>query len=146
MTSDSPLVDLLPHWNALLNAVNTALLLLGRAAIRRGDRRLHRRRMLAAVGVGAAFVASYVVTVLLRGHGRFPGDDWLRTVFLAILGTHTALAVVVVPLIGRTLFLALRERFEEHQRLARLTYGIWLYVAATGVVIYLLNNWIRPAV
>ena len=146
MTDDPALVDLLPHGNALLNGINAVLLLGGRAAIRRGDRFLHRRLMLSAVAVGGLFVVSYVVTTLLRGHGHFPGDDWVRTLFVAILGTHTALAVLVVPLIGWTLSLALRERLAAHRRLAPVTFWVWLYVVVTGVVIYLLNNWVRPAV
>jgi putative membrane protein len=64
--------------------------------------------------------------------------------FLVILATHTLLAVVVVPMILRTIFLGLKDRLEEHKRLARITFGIWFYVAVTGVFIYVMNNLVRP--
>lgn len=145
MSAGPSLLELLPHANATLNAANVALLVLGRMAIRRGERDLHRRHMLSAAGVGLVFIVSYAGTTFLRGHGRFPGDDWVRSLFLAILGTHTVLAVIVVPLVARTLFLARRERFAEHRRIAPTAYWIWLYVASTGVIIYVFNNWVRPA-
>ncbi len=75
---------------------------------------------------------------------RMKADDWVRTVFRVILTTHITLAVVVVPLIQRTFFLATRERFSEHRRLARITFPIWLYVAVTGLIVYAMNNHLRP--
>jgi uncharacterized membrane protein YozB (DUF420 family) len=97
------------------------------------------------VSLGALFVLLYVLQTSLAGHRRFPGDDWLRTFFLAVLTTHTVLAVAVVPLVARTLQLALSERFAEHRRLVRITYPVWLYVALTGLFIYWMNNFVRPA-
>jgi uncharacterized membrane protein YozB (DUF420 family) len=61
-----------------------------------------------------------------------------------ILGTHELCAVIVVPLLVRTVILARRERFDEHRRIVRYTYPIWLYVAVTGVLIYWMNNHVRP--
>ena len=113
-------------------------------AIRSGRRELHRRLMLSAVSLGALFAVLYVIQTSLAGHRRFPGDDWVRTFFLAVLFTHTALAVAVVPLIARTLQLAFRGRFAEHRRIVRVTYPVWLYVALTGLFIYWMNNVVRP--
>ncbi|RMG13868.1 MAG: DUF420 domain-containing protein [Planctomycetota bacterium] len=138
------MTEILPHANALLNALVAVLLLWGRRAIRRGDRRLHPRLMLSALGVGLLFLAGYGLQVSLSGHRRFPGDDWVRVLFLAILGTHTALAVLTVPLVGGALGLALRGRLVAHRRLARLAWGVWLFVALSGIVIYWLNNHLRP--
>lgn len=137
--------ELLPHLNGALNAAITALLIAALVAIRRGQREVHRRLMLSAVSLGALFVVLYVLQTGLAGHRRFPGDDWLRTFFLAVLTTHTVLAVAVVPLVARTLQLALGERFAEHRRLVRISYPIWLYVALTGLFIYWMNNFVRPA-
>jgi putative membrane protein len=138
------MAELLPHWNAALNVGIAVLLVSAYAAIRRGRRDLHPRLMLGALGLGAAFLVSYVALVALVGHRRFPGDDWVRTLFLAILATHTALAVAVVPLALRTVYLAAQQRFAEHRRIARITLPLWLYVAVTGVVIYWMNNHLRP--
>ncbi len=134
----------LPHWNAVLNLGIAVLLVSAFAAIRRGRRDLHPRLMVGALALGALFLVSYVVQVSLVGHTRFPGDDWVRTLFVAILATHTLLAVAVVPLALRTVTLAARGRFPEHRRIARLTFPIWLYVSLTGVVIYWMNNHLRP--
>ncbi len=135
---------LLPHIGGALNAAVTALLVAGFVAIRRGHRALHRRCMLAAVATGALFLVAYVTQWTLLGHRRMPGDDWVRTAFLVVLGSHTLLAVVVVPLIARALQLALGNRIAEHRRFVRVVYPIWLYVAATGLFVYWMNNFVRP--
>lgn len=136
--------EVLAHWNAGLNAAIVVLLVWGRLAISRGDRVLHPRLMLVAVGVGAVFVVGYVLQVWLVGHQRFPGNDWVRTLFLTILVSHIALAVTVVPLVMRVLYLASRQRHAEHRRIARIAFPVWLYVAVTGVVIYGMNQHVRP--
>jgi uncharacterized membrane protein YozB (DUF420 family) len=136
--------EVLAHWNAGLNAAIAVLLVWGRLAISRGDRVLHPKLMLAAVGVGAVFAVGYVLQVWLAGHQRFPGNDWVRTLFLTILVSHIALAVTVVPLVMRVLYLASRQRHAEHRRIARIAFPVWLYVAVTGVVIYGMNQHLRP--
>jgi len=136
--------ELLPHLNGGLNAVVALLLLAAFAAIRRGNRVLHARLMISAVGVGLLFLSFYVLAFFVIGHRRFPGDDWVRALFLVVLGTHELCAVIVVPLIVRTLYLARRERFDEHRRIVRYTYPIWLYIAVTGILIYWMNNHLRP--
>jgi putative membrane protein len=138
------LVEILPHVSGALNALVATLLIAGFVAIRRGHRTLHPRLMLGAFGVGLVFLACYATQVILTGHRRFPGDDWVRTVFLAILLTHTALAVSIVPLVLRTLYLAYHRRFVTHRWWARITFPVWVYVAVTGVVIYWMNNHLRP--
>ena len=138
------MLELLPHLNASFNAAITVLIIGAFGAIRRGKRELHPKLMKTAIVFGALFLIFYVVQFTLLGHRRFPGDDWVRTVFLVILTTHTILAVVVVPLVLRTFFLATRGRFSEHRHLARITFPIWLYVAITGLVVYAMNNHLRP--
>ncbi len=138
------LVEVLPHVSGALNALVATLLIAGFVAIRRGHRTLHPRLMLGAFGVGLVFLACYATQVILTGHRRFPGDDWVRTLFLAILLTHTVLAVSIVPLVLRTLYLAYHQRFVTHRWWARITFPVWVYVAVTGVVIYWMNNHLRP--
>jgi uncharacterized membrane protein YozB (DUF420 family) len=136
--------EALPHVSASLNAISASLLIAALVAIRNGRRLLHARLMLGNLTASVLFVVCYVLQTLLLGHQRFPGDDWVRTLFLTLLFTHTFLAVVLVPLVGRTLYLALKQRFAEHRRIARVTYPIWLYVSATGVLFYWMIRHLRP--
>ncbi len=128
----------LPTVNAALNALAFVLLALGFFAIRRGARERHRQLMLGACAASALFLVSYLSRVALTGTHRFPGGGALRAAYLAVLGSHTLLAAAVLPLVLRTLFLALRRRFPDHRRIARATLPIWLYVSVTGVVVYVL--------
>jgi uncharacterized membrane protein YozB (DUF420 family) len=126
----------LPALNAMLNATSAVLLIAGMWSI--GARRvgLHVVSMMGAVAVSALFLASYLIYHAQMGSVHFQGSGWIRPVYFAILGTHTVLAAVIVPLVGRTVFLAVRRRYEAHKAFARWTLPIWLYVSLTGVVIY----------
>ncbi len=136
--------EALAPLNALLNACAGVLVLLGWRAIRRGDRERHRRLMVGAVAVSAAFLASYLTRVALTGTHRFPGEGWVRWLYLAILVSHTLLAAAVAPMALRSLFLGWKGRFDHHRRIARITVPIWLYVSATGVAVYLLLYQVAP--
>ena len=135
----------LPAINATLNGTSAVLLLAGRYFIAKKRVAQHRTCMLTAFGTSAAFLACYLYyhfiflpTKLHIYSVRFPAIGLWRTVYLSILGTHTILAIVLVPLILTTLTFALRSRFPQHRAVARWTYPIWLYVSVTGVVVYLM--------
>jgi putative membrane protein len=130
--------DALAGFNAILNATATVCLILGFVFIRQGRRDRHRNAMLGAVTASVLFLVFYVTRFLLTGTHEFAGTGTVKTVYLSILFSHMVLAVVVVPLVLRLLFLAFRERFDEHRRLARWTYPIWMYVSVTGIVVYLM--------
>jgi putative membrane protein len=130
------LVGVLPEVNATLNATSGALLLCGLRAIRAGRREVHRRFMLGACVASVLFLIGYVTRVALQGTHRFGGHGIVRTLYLAILTSHMILAVAILPLVLRTLYLALSGRFDRHRRLARVTFPAWLYVSVTGVVVY----------
>jgi putative membrane protein len=130
------LVELLPKVNACLNGTSGLLLLGGVRAIKRGRRDVHERFVLSAVAASALFLVGYLTRVALQGTHRFAGRGLLRTAYFIILISHMILAVAVVPLVVRLLYLARRERFPEHRRLARVTFPIWMYVSVTGVVVY----------
>ena len=138
------LAEILPALLATLNGVSVVLLVTGFAAIRRRRRDRHRALMLTNLGFAVLFVVVYVVQMSVVGTTRFPGDDWVRSLFLGILTSHTILAVTLVPLVLRVVYLAFKERFSEHRRIARVTFPIWLYVSATGVVIYWMSHHLRP--
>jgi uncharacterized membrane protein YozB (DUF420 family) len=126
----------LPALNAFLNATSTILLIIGFALIRTKRIALHRRAMTAAFTTSTLFLISYLAYHAQVGSVRFPGTGRVRTIYFAILITHTILAACVAPLAVTTFVLARRGRFETHRRFARVTLPIWLYVSVTGVVIY----------
>jgi uncharacterized membrane protein YozB (DUF420 family) len=126
----------LPALNAFLNGSSAVLLLLGYRAIRRGDPRTHHRFMLGAVSTSSLFLISYLAYHFQVGSVPFTGQGAIRIVYFSVLLTHTVLAVAIVPLVLVTLVRALRERFPEHRRIARVTLPLWAYVSVTGVVIY----------
>lgn len=126
----------LPALNAALNATSAALLLAGYLLIRAGRRNAHRAAMLLALVSSSAFLACYLYYHFHVGSVRFARTGALRALYLAILLTHTVLAVAILPLIAVTLSRALRGRFDAHRRIARVTLPLWVYVSVTGVVIY----------
>ena len=105
----------LPALNAALNATSALLLAAGYVAIRAGRRDIHRRFMLAACGTSSLFLVSYLVYHFQVGSVRFTGQGAMRTVYFAILISHTILAVVIVPLVLVTLTRAVRERIPAHR-------------------------------
>lgn len=131
----------LPHLNAALNTLTTILLLTGYAFIRRGRISRHRAAMIAAFSTSVLFLISYLVYHSQVGATRYPGTGFDRTAYLAILTTHTILAAAVPVLAVITLTLALRKRYPRHRRIARWTLPIWLYVSATGVIVYWMLYW-----
>jgi putative membrane protein len=130
--------DHLALANAVLNGTSAALLLLGRVAIARGRRDVHRALMLSALATSAVFLASYLTRVALTGTHVDPHHGFVHWAYLAILGTHMLLAVAVLPLVGTALWLAWKERFAQHRKVARVTFPVWLYVSVTGVVVYVM--------
>ena len=137
-------VELLPAVNAALNLTSTALLVAGFVAVRRRRIERHRRFMLAAVASSAVFLVSYLTRVALTGTHRFPDLGAVRTVYLALLASHTLLAALVLPLVLRSVYLGLRREDVRHRRIARVTWPVWLYVSITGVLIYLMLYQVAP--
>jgi uncharacterized membrane protein YozB (DUF420 family) len=136
----------LPLVNACLNAVSATLLVAGYAFIRRGRVAKHKACMGTAIAVSALFLVSYLLYHSSVGSIRFTATGWPRTVYFAILLTHTPLAALVLPLALVTATRALRGHFEKHVRIARWTLPVWLYVSVTGVLVYLmLYRWFPSA-
>ena len=132
-------LPLLPTINASLNGLAGVFLLLGFWAIKHHKKDLHHRLMLCAFTSSTLFLCAYLyyhlTTHLLT---RYPGHGLWRTVYFLILGTHTPLAVLIVPFIIMAIRHAIRGEFDKHTRITRWLYPTWLYVSITGVVIYLM--------
>jgi len=134
----------LPALNAALNALSAILLLAGYVQIRALNVRLHRLLMTSAFAVSVLFLTSYLVYHFNVGSVPFTGQGWVRPLYFAILISHTVLAAAVPPLALITLYRAWRGQFHRHRRIARWTFPIWLYVSATGVVVYLFLYQLYP--
>jgi putative membrane protein len=130
-----PLHDF-PALDAALNALSAMLLVAGYLFIRNRNIRAHRLCMLSAFGTSSLFLVCYLWYHAHHGITRFRGSRLVRSAYLTLLGSHTVLAVVIVPLILITLTRALRRDFGRHRRIARWTLPLWLYVSVTGVVVY----------
>jgi uncharacterized membrane protein YozB (DUF420 family) len=126
----------LPALNAILNATSAGLLALGYVLIRRGRRAAHQKVMQSALLCSALFLVSYLTYHAQVGSVRFQGQGPIRTVYFAILISHTILAIVIVPLVLVTFVRARRGLFDRHRKIARLTLPLWAYVSVTGVVVY----------
>ncbi len=126
----------LPALNATLNATSAVLLVTAYVLIRMRRPIAHRNVMIAALVCSTFFLTSYLIYHAQVGSKHFPGTGTARTVYFAILITHTILAAAVPILAGITVWRAWRRRFDRHVRIARWTLPIWLYVSVTGVVVY----------
>ena len=126
----------LPALNAALNGASALLLVTGYLFIRRKNTRAHKACMLAAFGVSGLFLISYLIYHYHSGSTPFPGQGWSRPLYFTLLISHIALAASLVPLASLTLYRGLKARFALHRRIARRTLPLWLYVSATGVIIY----------
>ena len=133
-----PSVADLAALNATLNFTSGILIAVGVYFIRRKKIRAHRACMLSALSVSALFLTSYLVYHYQVGSVRFAQEGWIRTLYLSILFSHFVLAVVLVPMVLRTIYLAFKERFDKHMGIARWTFPIWMYVSVTGVVVYVM--------
>lgn len=134
----------LPTLNACLNATSTLLLLLGFYFIRRRNILAHRACMGGAFLVSILFLVSYLTYHYHAGTTRFTGQGIVRLAYFTILVSHTVLAALVPFLAVITLVRALRGQYEKHRRIARWTLPTWLYVSATGVVVYLMLYQLYP--
>ncbi len=130
----------LPLLNGVLNAGSFLFLVVGVRAVRRGDRAAHRRAMLTAFGLSAAFLVSYLTYHALAGDTRLDAAAPVRAGFLLLLGSHVLASMVALPLVLGTLAAALSGREAVHRRLAPLTVPVWGCVSVTGVLVVVVTR------
>lgn len=126
----------MPAVNASLNATSALFLVAGFVAIRNRRKEIHKRLMVSAFVASTVFLIGYVLYHYAHGDTPYTGVGPLRVVYFTILISHVLLSIVMLPMILTTFYLAWRERFATHRKIARWTLPIWLYVSVTGVVIY----------
>lgn len=138
------MVQFFPPFNATLNALSGIFLVIAYLHIRNKRIAAHRRWMLAACFTSVAFLASYVTYHAIKGGvvTKFQGTGGWRTLYFLILGTHTVMAMVILPMAIYSVVNGLKMRVQQHRRVARWTFPLWMYVSVTGVLVYFfLYHW-----
>lgn len=128
----------LPPIYASINGITALLLLLALWAIKNGRIKLHETLTRTCLALSAAFLVMYVLYHITSETTPFGGQGVIRSIYFFILFSHITLSVVIIPLVLFTFARALDQNFDQHRKLAKITFPIWLYVAITGVVVYLM--------
>ena len=127
----------LSYFNALFNGLSTIFLLLGLNEIRKKQFNKHMKYMISAFISSTLFLVCYVVYYNFVGETKFMTEGVVRYIYFFILISHIILSIFVVPMILTTFFYSFSGRFNQHKKLARWTFPIWLYVSVTGVLIFI---------
>lgn len=136
----------LPPIYATINGVTAVLLVAAVLAIRRGNQRLHELLVKTCIACSIAFLGMYVAYHMTAESTPFGGEGWVRTFYFVILLTHILLSIVIIPFVLITFVRGLTGRYRQHKKIARITFPLWLYVAVSGVVVYLMISPYYPVV
>lgn len=145
-------LSFLPPIYASINGFTAILLVMGVTAIRKGNQKVHERLMTTAIACSVIFLVMYIayhMTADSTVYGDIDGNKILdatekanagsmRSAYLVILLSHIVLSIAIIPLVLVTYVRALASRFDRHKKIAKITFPLWLYVAVTGVVVYLM--------
>jgi len=131
-------LSFLPPIYATINGITAVLLVAAVIAIKYGKRKLHESLMKTAIACSVAFLGMYVAYHMTSDSTKFGGEGVVKYVYYFILITHIVLSVIIIPLVLTTYVKALAQQFDKHKRIAKITFPIWLYVAVTGVIVYLM--------
>ncbi|WP_029035837.1 DUF420 domain-containing protein [Salinimicrobium terrae] len=126
-----------PLFHAILNFFTALLLVSGYYAMRKKKLGWHRNLMISAFFLSAVFLVSYVISKISNEPVPYGGDGAIRYVYFFVLITHILLSAIIVPLVLFTMYRGFTGEVEKHRKIARFTYPTWLYVAITGVLVYL---------
>ena len=126
-----------PLFHAVLNFFTALFLIAGYYAMKIKELAWHRNLMISAFCLSAVFLVSYVISKISNEPVPFGGDGVLRYVYFFVLITHILLSAIIVPLVLFTMYRGLTGEVEKHRKIARYTFPTWLYVAITGVLVYL---------
>lgn len=128
--------DVLPTVSATINGATSVFLVGALLAIKNGKRNLHRNLMGVCVVLGALFLVSYIFYHLSHVSTKYGGEGLVMVIYKIVLFTHIILAAVVVRFVLLALYYALNEDFEQHKKIVKWAYPIWLYVSVSGVIVY----------
>jgi len=128
----------LPPIYATINAITALLLFFAVFAIKKGNKKLHEQLNTAAIVCSLAFLLMYIAYHMTSDSTKFGGEGLIRYVYYFILITHIVLSVVVIPFVLLTYMRAKLGQFDQHRSIAKKTFPLWMYVAVTGVIVYLM--------
>ena len=128
----------LPPIYATVNGITAIVLVAAVMAIKNGNKKRHELLMKLAIGCSVAFLVMYVAYHMTAESTKYGGEGVLKYVYFFILITHIFLSIAIIPLVLITYVRALASKFDKHKKIAKITFPIWLYVAVTGVIVYLM--------
>lgn len=131
-------LSFLPPIYAAINGVTAVILILAVFQIKKGNRKYHERLMKTAILCSVLFLLMYIAYHMTSDSTKFGGQGTIKYVYFTILISHIILSVVVIPFVLITYVRAITNNFERHKKIARITFPLWLYVAVSGVVVYIM--------
>jgi putative membrane protein len=135
---DLELPVFLPPIYATINAITAIILIIAVWAIMRKKRLLHEKLMKTAIGLSVLFLMLYILYHATSGDTKFSGEGVIRYIYFFILITHIVLSIAIIPLVLITFVRGLHSDFENHKKIAKIAFPLWLYVAISGVIVYLM--------
>lgn len=135
---DMELPLFLPPVYATINALTVVLLIAAVVAIKKGNRKMHELLMKVAILCSVVFLVLYVLYHMTSDSTPYGGEGSLRLLYFVILISHIVLSIAVIPFVLLTYVRAITNNFDLHKKIAKITFPLWLYVASTGVVVYLM--------
>lgn len=135
---------LIPHINAVLNAMTIVLMVMGRAFAKAGNESAHKKAMISTLVVSAVFLVFYTTYHFAGGFAKFGGEGLIRWVYFPILIIHVLGAIAITPLVPMAVYKAIKGNREGHKRLVRFTWPLWFFVATSGVFVYTMAFHLYP--
>mgnify|MGYP001339907877 FL=1 len=131
-------LNFLPPIYAGINAITAVILVFAYVSIRNKKIKLHEKLMKIAIGLSLAFLVMYVAYHMTSDSTPYGGQGMIRYIYYFILITHIILSIGIIPMVLVTYVRAISKRFVEHKKISVITFPIWLYIAITGVIVYLM--------
>lgn len=131
-------LSFLPPVYATINGITAVLLIFAVVAIKRGNRALHEKLNTVAIICSVLFLVMYVAYHMTSDSTQFGGEGIIKYIYYFILISHIVLSIAVIPFVLITLMRARLSQFPQHKKIAKITFPLWLYVAVTGVIVYLM--------
>ena len=131
-------LDFLPPIYATINGLTALILIIAYVAIRNKKIKLHETLMKIAIGLSLVFLAMYVAYHMTSDSTPYGGQGIIRYFYFFILISHIVLSIGIIPMVLVTYVRAISKRFADHKKIAVITFPIWLYIAITGVIVYLM--------
>ena len=135
----------LSHAIGIINSLTTIVLLFGLVFIKQSKVHLHRIAMTTAFALGGLFLVCYITYHISNPANKFYGEGFSRYIYFFFLISHIGLSLIVLPLVLRAMFFAVTKQFARHKKIVRYAYPIWLYVSASGVIVYFMLYQLFPA-